>query len=112
MKMSRVPEDILGDIVKAIVDLIDPEKIVLFGSQVTGNPKLDSDIDLLIIDNNGLKSGEKVSILGKLWRDLARFKYPLDLLLYTVEEVEKWRNSQYHIIGNALRDGKVIYERP
>ena len=39
----------LNDIVKRIVDVADPEKIILFGSAARGDSGRNSDVDLLII---------------------------------------------------------------
>ncbi|MSQ96082.1 MAG: nucleotidyltransferase domain-containing protein [Gemmataceae bacterium] len=40
---------ILADVIKRIVDVADPEKIVLFGSAARGTMGPDSDLDLLVI---------------------------------------------------------------
>ncbi len=37
---------------------------------------------------------------------------PIDLLLFTPEEVEQWRHTTHHVVSEALREGKVLYERP
>ncbi|MGH7565020.1 MAG: hypothetical protein ACREK5_11465 [Gemmatimonadota bacterium] len=34
-----------------------------------------------------------------------------DILLYSADELERWRDSPNHIIGRALRQGRVLYER-
>jgi len=110
--MTEVTDEILQEMVNVIVDAINPEQIVLFGSQVHGDISPDSDLDLLIIDSSSFDAERpRRTVLGDLWRSLARFRFPLDLLLFTREEVEKWRGSGGHIIGTALREGKVIYER-
>ncbi len=32
-----------------------------------------------------------------------------DILIYSRDEVERWRNTRNHIIARALREGKVLY---
>ena len=45
-------------------------------------------------------------------RGLPSVGVPIDLLLYTPEEVEQWRHTTNHVVSEAMREGKVLYERP
>jgi hypothetical protein len=36
---------------------------------------------------------------------------PTDVLVYSRDEAERWRKSLNHVVGRALREGKVLYER-
>ena len=44
-----ITEEQIKEIAKKIIEAYDPQKIILFGSYVSGKPTEDSDIDLLII---------------------------------------------------------------
>ena len=33
------------------------------------------------------------------------------VLVYSSDEVERWRESRNHVVGRALREGRVLYER-
>jgi len=35
----------------------------------------------------------------------------IEVLVYTPEEVAKWKGTTNHIITEAYRSGKVVYER-
>jgi hypothetical protein len=35
-----------------------------------------------------------------------------DILLYSQEEFEYWKDSINHVVGRAVREGKVLHERP
>ncbi len=35
----------------------------------------------------------------------------MDILVYTPDEIEKWRETTNHIVTEALESGKVLYER-
>ncbi|RLC91516.1 MAG: nucleotidyltransferase domain-containing protein, partial [Chloroflexi bacterium] len=35
-----------------------------------------------------------------------------DIVWWTPEEVEEWRGVRSHFINTALREGKVLYEKP
>lgn len=106
-------EDFLSRIVDAIVKEADPEQIYLFGSYARGQAGEDSDLDLLIIEKDGFgPTRSRRSEMGRLWRALARFRVPKDILVYTPEEIARWRDSKYHVIAHALKEGKLLYERP
>ncbi|MGE5557663.1 MAG: hypothetical protein ACM3WV_03515 [Bacillota bacterium] len=32
-----------------------------------------------------------------------------DILVYSREEVERWRSARNHIIARALREGRLLY---
>jgi len=105
-------DKILQGIVEVIVEAIDPDKIILFGSGASGNWGPDSDFDLLIVDSKPFGEGRsRRKVLGDLSRALFDFEYPLDLLIFTREEVDEWQDSRNHIIGRALREGRILYER-
>ncbi len=73
---------------------IDPEKIILFGSNTTGNSSTDSDIDLLVVlKKKGYSSSyreilDNRRMISEKLIDI-RKKIPIDLLVYTKTEWEK-----------------------
>lgn len=109
--MVRTPaesESALREVVDRIAQRFHPEKIILFGSRARGQARPDSDADLLIIMRvDGSKRQQAVQI------DLAleRIPIPIDLVVVTPEEVEKYREVAGTIIREAVREGKVLYER-
>jgi predicted nucleotidyltransferase len=48
MGMSETP---VSEIVKRILDVTQPQRIILFGSAATGQMTRDSDIDLLVLES-------------------------------------------------------------
>lgn len=82
------PLDIeLKEITKRLVETFNPEKIVLFGSYIWGNPDEYNDLDLLIIVPVSDESPTKRAT--KAYRCLHGLPYPKDILVYTHEEIEK-----------------------
>ncbi len=98
----------LNDIVKRIVDVADPEKIILFGSAARGDSGRNSDVDLLII-----KDGEDaLTLMSRIYGVMQGVGVAVDALVVSPEDVERFKNSHSLIIKPALQDGVVIYESP
>lgn len=83
-------------------------RIILFGSQVSGNATIESDIDLAVIseDFEGKTIFEKVKLLNQAdARTIKKFLVPLDVILMSEKELE----SETSIIAGYVRQGKVVY---
>ena len=111
-KINDAVEPIIQDIVKAVVEASDPERIILFGFTVRGDAGPDSDVDLLVVEKESSFKGGRRSESSRIRRALWRFSVPIDILLFTPEEVDKWKDSTNHIIARSLREGRVLYDRP
>ena len=110
--MVAVTEETLQQMVRAIVREVDPEEIWLFGSQARGDVRADSDVDLLVVEREPFGEG------GRRWRHLSRLyelpprrRVPVDILLYSRDEVDLFGGRAEHIVGTVLLNGKRIYER-
>ncbi|WP_420456377.1 nucleotidyltransferase domain-containing protein [Rubrivirga sp.] len=101
----------ISRMVAALAEAARPRRIVLFGSHATGQAGDDSDVDLLIVEDGPLDERTRASEMVRLWRILAPFRTPTDLLVVSEREVEKWGATTNHVIARALRDGRVMYER-
>ncbi|NGZ29502.1 MAG: nucleotidyltransferase domain-containing protein [Magnetococcales bacterium] len=103
---------LIHTLINRIVDEVHPKQIILFGSHARGDAKPDSDIDLLVISESGFNlQHSRQEILGRLYMATTRFPLPADILLFSRQEVEKWMTSLNHVIGRAVREGVVLYER-
>lgn len=91
-----------------IVEGFDPQKIILFGSYARGTSGPDSDVDLLIIMN---VMGSKKDITIQIDRALIDRRLPLDIVVVTPEDVERYRGLVGNVIRPALKEGRVLYER-
>jgi predicted nucleotidyltransferase len=110
--MQTTTKAFLKEITDKIVCAVLPNKIILFGSYARGEENVESDLDLLIIQEPPFKpEGSRLKEMGMLWRLLADIRIPKDILIYTPEEVTKWKSSLNHIIPTALHEGIVLYER-
>ena len=113
-RMEPVAVDqILPKMVETIVTEADPEQVILFGSHARGDASEDSDIDLIVVETEPFdKNRDRGAEAVRLWRALAGFAVSKDILVYSRDEVEYWRDSLNHVLARALREGRVLYERP
>jgi uncharacterized protein len=110
--MTEVSDQLLARIVETIVASALPERIILFGSRARGYAAPDSDVDLLVVESSPFspqrsRRGETTKLLIALMP----FSVPIDLLLYSHDEIEYWRDSINHVAARALREGRVLYDR-
>lgn len=94
--------NVLDKSVKKIVKQYRPEKIILFGSRVRGEQRLDSDYDLIII-----KKTKKRFVRRAL--DLPNIDLQADFFIYTPEEFQRMSDSGNPFLESALKYHKVLY---
>lgn len=104
--MQRITEQLIEEIKDRIVSAVQPEKIILFGSYAYGTPTKDSDLDLLVIMPSFEPMHKRIFRIRKLLRD---FRVPKDVIVYTPEEVNDWKDVSNAFITSIMRKGKVIY---
>lgn len=99
----------LSMIVGRIVRLVDPARIVLFGSRARGDDRADSDYDLLVVVNEvANRRATRIAIR----RSFADLPVAADVVVATVAEVEgRVPGRPAGVVYWALQDGRVVYER-
>ena len=110
--MKSVTKDIVEEITDAIVREVSPVRIILFGSRARGDAQPDSDVDLMVVEQGPFGPGHtRREELSRIRHALAGAMVPIDILVYTTEEAEKWKNAKNHVVARAHREGKVLYDR-
>ena len=107
--MKQLSENIINLIIKNLVREFSPDKIILFGSYVWGNPDSSSDIDILVIVPDSNLSPVKRSTVAR--RCLRELNFPKDILVKTRSEFDKYVNVYASLEAQILDEGKVLYER-
>ena len=102
-----IDEQTIRKIVRRILTVTKPDKIILFGSAATGQMTRDSDIDLLIVESSiPDRQAEYVRVRKALWG----IGYPFDILFITTQWYEESRDVIGGIAYPATKYGRVIYE--
>jgi len=95
--------------VRRIVNLFHPDKIILFGSHARDGAGPDSDVDLLVVmPLSGSKREKQVEIRLAL----QGIRIPTDIMVTTPEDF-LWRQELPGTIERpAVQEGRVLYARP
>lgn len=101
-----VKEKLIKEIVNKIKAHFHPEKIILFGSYAWGEPTEDSDIDLFVIMQSNLRRDERTVQVSDLFPHRL---FPLDIIVYTPEEVVLSLKRDNPFIKEILKEGKVLH---
>lgn len=103
MTQEQIREKI-KEVAETIGNKFKPEKIILFGSYAWGKPGPDSDVDLFIVKETENTRETAREIDGSLWGRTI----PMDFIVYTPEQVEKRKKSDF-FIRNILENGRILY---
>jgi predicted nucleotidyltransferase len=89
-----------------VVEVAEPDRIILFGSAARAGAVPDSDLDLLVV-----KSGvaHRRRLAQGIYRHLIGIEVPVDVFVVTPEDIETYRDEVGTIIGPALREGREVY---
>lgn len=110
--MLQVTDQLIQEMTDTIVREVNPRMVILFGSHARRDARQESDLDFLVIEDGPFGSGRtREDEMVKLWELFFDYAVPLDFLVYSPDEVEKWKDSPNHVIAHALKDGRVVYER-
>lgn len=95
-------------IVDVITKNLAPRRVILFGSHARGEAGPDSDLDLFIELDPPLPARGRSRQVKKLFDP---YPCPMDVVVYTPEEVAYWQQAPASLVASVLREGKVLYER-
>jgi len=103
---ERIPEVVIENIACQIVEKFHPQKIILFGSYAYGQPRPESDVDLLVIMDTELRETEQATqILQQI-----DYLFGLDLLVYTPQQLAQRLELGDSFLSEVLEKGKILYE--
>lgn len=102
-----ISQETVEHIVQTIVDNIRPQKVFLYGSYVYGQPTEDSDLDILIIKESDLPRYKRAREIHRLFNP---YPCPMDILIYTPREAERFRDHPSAFIHTVLEKGRLVYD--
>ena len=104
--MNSVPASLL----KSIVEVYAPRRVVLFGSRARGDDTADSDIDVVVV----LDDNAPAEALSWRLRNAARDGYsgPVDIIPCRESVLAERARALGSFADTVLREGVVVYARP
>jgi uncharacterized protein len=101
-------EDLIQDAGQRLVEAATkPAKVVLFGSHAHGFARTNSDLDLLVIEQ---EISDRNAEFVRLRRSLRGLGVAVDLIVVSEDNVDEWRDVPGTLINEALREGRVLAE--
>ena len=101
-----ISQSFRDELVNTIVPLVNPLKIVLFGSYAYGTPNQDSDLDLVVILQNVSSKHKEAT---KLYKLLKNIRYPKDILVSSIDEYEFYKNEPGSVYKTIHDKGVILY---
>ncbi len=98
----------INKLVEKIVQRIQPEKVIVFGSYAKGTATSKSDLDIFIVKNSHLPMNKRNEEVRPLVSNLL---INVDIHVYTPEEVEEYGQEEYSFVNSVLKTGKVVNEK-
>lgn len=96
----------LDEIIRRIVHVAKPERIVMFGSAARGTMGADSDVDLLVIVRG---PAHRRHLAQRIYRHMIGVGQAVDVIVATTEDIERYGESLGLIYRPALEEGVEIY---
>src|SRR4051794_17399549 len=95
-------------IVERILKRIRPQRVIIFGFYAKGTAAVGSDLDIFIIQETHLPMAERAHDLLTI---LSHSLIPIDVHIYTPEEVEEYGREPFSFVNSILKTGKAFFQR-
>ncbi len=103
---TPVTRELLDDVVRRILDVIRPLRIILFGSAARGTLGPHSDLDILVVMPDGTHRRKTAQ---RLYLSLFDLGVPKDIVVVTESDVKNYGANPSLVIAPALDEGKELY---
>jgi predicted nucleotidyltransferase len=97
--------EVAEEVVRRVVEVASPEKMILFYSAARGEAARESDVDLLV------KAGaDPLEVARRIYRHLFGVGAAVDWVAVTHEDAGRYRDGPALVIKHAVAEGRVVYE--
>jgi predicted nucleotidyltransferase len=107
-KLSPKLAKIAAEVTRRILETVQPQRVLLFGSSVRGEFNTDSDLDVLVIVQGPV---HRRQLAQKIDHNLHGVGLPVDIVVATEEDIVQYGDKFGTILRPALREGQVLYAR-
>lgn len=96
----------IDKLIQRIVTRIQPQKVMIFGSYAKGTATIKSDLDIFVIKETELPMANRADDLAPM---LSHALIPVDVHIYTPEEVEEYSQEPFSFVSSILKSGKTVF---
>ncbi len=97
----------IDKLVRQIVARIQPKKVIIFGSYAKGTATMKSDLDIFVIMETHLPMANRADNLKSM---LLSSLIPVDVHIYTPQEVEEYGKEQFSFINSVIKSGRFVFD--
>jgi predicted nucleotidyltransferase len=94
------------EIIRRIVEVANPRRIIMFGSAARGTMGPDSDLDLLVITQGPV---HRRQLAQRIYRRMIGVGQAVDVIVATPEDIERYGQSLGLVYRPALEEGREVY---
>jgi uncharacterized protein len=105
--LVQTDDAMLNEIVRRLVETLQPERIYLFGSRARREARPDSDYDLLVVVKERTNEGREMEqrAYGAMWGLHA----PVDIVVMTVDYFEWMLEAAASLPATMQREGRLLH---
>ena len=105
--MERIPDTLIREAARRLGEAArKPARVILFGSYARGEADVDSDLDFLVVQQDGFSRRREIV---RLQDALSPLRVPAELIVISHEEAARPERAG-DAVRDALADGVVLYE--
>ena len=105
---NMVADELIQEIVSRLTEAAPGSTIILFGSQARGDARRDSDLDILVVEQEVRARRREMVRLSDVLRPL---RVPIDIVVVSQRNFDEWRDLPGTIIHRAASEGRVLHAR-
>jgi predicted nucleotidyltransferase len=108
MEIGVVAFERIQDFADRVAERFRPHRVILFDSYAYGTPRPDSDVDYLVVMDDGGRPVEKIlEISAAIDND-----FPIDILVRNPKALRERLDLGDPLLTSAVGRGRVLYEAP
>jgi len=104
---GSLDQSLVDEIVRRIVEVAHPDRIILFGSHARGEAQENSDLDLLVVMQEVASRRDEIL---RIRAALVPLGISVDVLVASDADYAKWSEAPSTTLYWAKREGEVLYE--
>lgn len=106
MASNNPSKALLGELLERILQVVQPLRIILFGSAARNQMEEHSDLDLLVIVP---KDVHRRQTAQSIYQNLVGLGFAVDVVVVTEEDVKLYRQAPGLVIKSAMDEGITLY---